>query len=267
MKISYLGPIGTFSYEAAKNNASQNDELIESTTITQAINKLISDEVQEAVVPLENSIQGSVFETIDNLLSNELLYIKKDFALSISHNLLINKNTNVNDITEIISHPQALAQCRKYLNQNFPNAILTETISTATAAKLIVDKVNSACISNLSCKDLYNLELVESNIQENDHNKTRFVVLTKENTLNSNKDKISIYFSTLNKPGELYKILGLFNIFNVNLSKIESRPAKTILGEYVFWIDFENDATNKSIPILLDEIKKRCSSFRILGCY
>ena len=133
MKISYLGPIGTFSYEAAKSYASPNDELIESTTITQAINKLISDEVQAAIVPLENSIQGSVFETIDNLLSNDLLYIKKDFALSISHNLLINKNTNIDNITEIISHPQALAQCRKYLNQKFPNAILTETISTSTA--------------------------------------------------------------------------------------------------------------------------------------
>ncbi len=269
MRISYLGPIGTFSHQAVTNYISDNNsvsyELLPCKTITEAILMLISSDADISIVPIENSIQGSVFETIDTLFENENLTILKDFILEVNQNLL--SNFKKNEIQKIYSHPQGIAQCRNYINKNFSNIDIIETASTASAAEIAKNTLNSACICNLSCAKEYSLNILDENIQDSDKNKTRFIVLSKNNIENKNCTKTSIYFSTLNKPGELYKILGLFNIFNVNLTKIESRPAKTALGEYVFWIDFESSPNNKSIPILLEQIKTMCSYFRILGSY
>lgn len=268
MKISYLGPIGTFSYYACEKYLETKQlqaEKVPFKNITQAIQALISKEVDYCIVPIENSIQGSVFETMDTLLSNQNLYIKDEYILPVEHHLMA--NCSKQNITKIFSHPQALAQCRNYLLENFPNIDIEETSSTAIAAKHIQTIPNVACISNISCSNLYGLDIIDENIQDNKDNQTRFIILSLSKDNKNTFHKTSIYFSTLNKPGELYRILGLFNIFDVNLTKIESRPAKTSLGEYVFWIDFENDSSNKSIPILLEQIEKLCSYFRILGTY
>lgn len=270
MKISYLGPVGTFSYEATKKYIKlkniTNYELYDYKTIAETIFSITNKKADIAIVPIENSIQGSVFETMDTLLENTSIGIKEDLVLNINQNLL--SNYSYNEIRKIYSHPQAIAQCRNYLNSNFPNISIIETSSTALAAKTVSNTPYSACISNITCAEEYSLTILEENIQDTQNNKTRFLVLTlNDNLENKNYAKTSIYFSTLNKPGELYKILGLFNIFNINLTKIESRPAKTSLGEYVFWIDFENNPENKSSPILLEQIKNMCSHFRILGHY
>lgn len=270
MKISYLGPLGTFSYQAVQNYINTNNisdyTLYDFKTITEAIFSIINKISDIAIVPIENSIQGSVFETMDTLLENNNICIKKDFVLNVTQNLL--GNCSYKDIEKIYSHPQAIAQCRNYLNTNFKNIEIVEVSSTALAAKMVSNLPNTACISNISCSKEYNLNVLDQNIQDNNNNKTRFIVLGLKNTsFNKDFSKTSIYFSTLNKPGELYRILGLFNIFDINLTKIESRPAKTSLGEYVFWIDFESSPENKSIPILLEQIKNMCSYFRILGSY
>ena len=268
MKISFLGPIGTFSYSACEKYLQEKNlkaEKVPFKSITQAIQALISKEVNYCIVPIENSIQGSVFETIDTLLSNQNLFIKDEYILPVEHHLMA--NCEKANISKIFSHPQALAQCRNYLIENFPNIDIEETTSTAIAAKYVETHSNFACISNISCSKLYGLNIIDKNIQDNRDNQTRFIVLSLSPENKTIFNKTSIYFSTLNKPGELYRILGLFNIFDVNLTKIESRPAKTSLGEYVFWIDFENDNSNKSIPILLEQIEKLCSYFRILGTY
>lgn len=261
MKIGFLGPKGTFSYEACLQCGKEN-EFIEYKTITETIMGLINNEVSQIVVPIENSIQGGVTETIDTLILNNDVYIKKEIVLKVNHNLMANKKYNFNEIIDIYSHPQALAQCRNYIQKNFKNVNIHPISSTALAAKEVKNKDNCACIANKSCIEEYGLFLLGENIQDNDLNETKFWVLSKN--MNENGEKMSLIFSTKNKPGALYKILGLFNEFDINLTKIESRPAKTVLGAYIFLVDIElNNKINKVIDIL----KEECSYLKILGRY
>lgn len=228
---------------------------------------LINGEVDECIVPLENSIRGTVLETLDSLLEDENLNITHEIVLDIKHCLMANRKYNKEDIKTIYSHNQALGQCKKYIQYNILNCILHEVESTAKGAQLAKEKEYSACIANKDCASIYGLELIEENIQDRNNNQTRFIVLSKENENKDENSKITIIFSTSNNPGALYKILGLFNIFEVNLTKIESRPAQTGLGEYWFWVDFEGNIKEENVNSLLEIVKKQCSFFRILGKY
>lgn len=187
--------------------------------------------------------------------------------MDISHCLLTNKKYKKEEINEIFSHPQAIGQCRKYIKNNFEHCKINEIESTGKGAILVKNLDKSACIANRICAKIYDLEVLEENIQDKNNNQTRFVVLSKYKSDNINNKKISLMFSTENKPGDLYKILGIFNIFEVNLSKIESRPAQTGLGDYWFWVDIEGNIKDEKMNIVLDIIKKKCSYFRILGTY
>lgn len=228
---------------------------------------MTNGEVDECIVPLENSIRGTVLETLDSLLEDEKLSIVHEIVLDIKHCLMANKKYNNEDIKTIYSHTQALGQCKKYIQNNIPNCIIHEVESTAKGAQLAKENDYSACIANKDCASIYELELMDTNIQDRNNNQTRFIVLSKENENKEENSKITIIFSTSNNPGALYKILGLFNIFDVNLTKIESRPAQTGLGEYWFWVDFEGNIKEENVKSLLDIVKKQCSFFRILGMY
>ena len=262
MKIGFLGPRGTFSFDAGVKIAEKDDELIEYKTIKDCIISVEKGNVDRAVVPIENSLQGSVSETIDSLVESNNIYIESEIILKITQNLIANRNYNLEEIKEVYSHPQAIAQCRNYIENNLHNANVVEISSTALAAKEIKNKDYCACIANINCVNEYQLKLIEANIQDNDSNQTKFWVLSK----NQNKigDKMSLIFSTKNKPGALYDVLGLFNKNEINLSKIESRPAKTVLGEYIFLVDLEvNEKMDETIKIL----KTKCSKLKILGRY
>ena len=181
--------------------------------------------------------------------------------------MLSNTKCNKDEIKELYSHPQALGQCKKYIQNNLKNCKINEVESTAKGAEIIKNIESSAYISNKICAEFYGLEIIDENIQDKKNNQTRFFVLSKKVKHKKENKKISLMFSTANSPGALYKILGLFNIFEVNLSKIESRPAQTGLGDYWFWVDLEGNIEDEKVNILLDTIKKRCSYFRILGMY
>ncbi len=228
---------------------------------------LVNDEVDECIVPIENSIRGTVLESLDILVEENELNIIDEVILDIQHCLLSNKKYEKEDIRQIYSHPQALGQCKKYIDNNIKNCDLIEVESTAKGAEIVKNKENSGCIANKICAEYYGLEIIEENIQDRNNNQTRFIVLSKKTSNKKSNSKISLLFSTANSPGALYKILGLFNIFDVNLSKIESRPAQTELGEYWFWVDLEGNMEDEKIKSLLDIIKNRCSFFRILGMY
>lgn len=261
MKLGYLGPKGTFSYEAA-NGYVASEELIEYKTIQDIILGIKNDEIDEGIVPIENSLQGGVTETIDTLVENGGIFIKKEIVLKIKQNLMANKKYNLEDIKEVYSHPQAIAQCRNYISSKLHNASVVQTSSTALAAREIKNKDYFACIANKSCAKEYGLALLEENIQDNDLNQTKFWVLSKNENLEGNK--MSIIFSTQNKSGALYRVLGLFYENDINLTKIESRPAKTVLGEYIFLVDLElNEKIDETINLLINE----CSYIRILGRY
>ena len=270
MKIGYLGPKGTYCYEAYLQYRKEKNgiEGKEYSSITQTIEALLKEEIQKAILPIENSIQGSVYETIDNLLEKEELVITEEMILDINHYVLANKKYQKEEIQQIYSHPQALAQCRKYIQNNFPKAILKEMASTALAAKTVKEIDNSCCIANQVCSDIYQLEIMDAKIQDRNNNQTKFIVLEqKQNIKIIPNGKTTIIFSTGHKPGDLYQVLGIFNQFAVNLVKIESRPAKTKLGEYIFWVDFENQKEEEKIKQLLERIKGNTSYCRILGQY
>lgn len=204
MKIGYLGPKGTFSYEAAKRYGEE-EQLIEYNTISKCIKALEENQIDKAIVPIENSLQGGVTETIDILIETEGIYVNDEIVLNIRHNLIAKENYQKDEIKEIYSHVQAIEQCRKYIEKNLPNAHINYVSSTALAAEMVQNKEKCACIANKSCINEYNLCLLEENIQDNDFNQTKFWVLSK--TKNNTGKKMSIIFSCNHKPGALYQIL------------------------------------------------------------
>ena len=261
MKVGYLGPKGTFSFEVAKDYF-KSAELVEFNTILEVITSLKNEEIDKAVVPIENSIQGGVTETIDAIIENDGIFVNKEIKMKINQNLLANKKYKLNEIKEIYSHPQAIAQCRKYIDQNLKNAKIIKVSSTALAAKEITQKDYCACIANISCLEEYGLQLLGKNIHDNDFNTTKFWVLSKKEINKGNK--MSLIFSTKHKPGALYQVLGIFNKNQINLTKIESRPAKTKLGEYIFLVDLDiNEHINKTIQ----ELNNECNYLKVLGRY
>lgn len=264
MKIGYLGPIGSYSYEASQKYMQKEDELVEYSKITSVIEALEKGKIDKCIVPLENAIHGSVLDTMDSIAQYSDMYIIDELILDINHMLMA--KTKDTSIARIYSHPQALAQCRKFLNENYSNVEQVAVSSTSYAAYLASKESDTACICNFSCKDLYDLELIAENIEDIDGNQTKFIVLSKsKNTRTTNKT--SIIFSTKDEPGALYKILGIFSMAEINLTKIESRPAKTRLGEYLFFVDLEGDEKDEKIAQTLKNIESFCEEFRVLGSY
>ena len=168
MKIGYLGPKGTFSYEACIQYSKNEKKIIEYKTIVDTIIALENEEINEAIVPIENSLQGCVTDSIDTLIEKENVKVKGELLLEIKQNLMANKNYKLEEIKEVYSHPQALAQCKKFLETNMPNAKIIAIESTAMAAKIVSEKQEMvACIGNKSCIEEYNLTLLKERIQDN----------------------------------------------------------------------------------------------------
>lgn len=267
MKISCLGPLGTNCFIAAKEYAKENDEIILCCSIRDAISSVILKAADICVVPLENSIEGSVSETITTILQNNKLNICGEIILCIDHILVSKNNIKLNKIKKLYSHPQAIAQCRNFIEKHMSYAEIIECSSTAEAALIASNEKFSSAISNMETLKEYKLIALRENIQDVKNNQTKFVCLSTNKRKNGWGQKITLVFSTLNKPGELYKILGLFNIFDINLTKIESRAARTVMGEYIFWIDFETMDNKSNVDILLKQIEKKSTYFRIIGSY
>ena len=266
MKVAYLGPQGTFSYEACNIYCKNEKQMIEYRTISETILALQNLEVDEAIVPIENSIQGCVTDAIDTLISNQDIKVKEELLLDIRQNLMTKEKIKLEDIEEVYSHPQALAQCKNFLKTHLPNARIISVESTALAAERVKNsKEKIACICNISCLEKYNLYLTEKDIQDNVYNKTKFWILNREGNKKIKHNKMSMLFSVKDKPGALYNVLKIFNKYNLNLTKIESRPAKTVLGEYIFLIDvsIENAKEEKAIQ----KLKKKGIFVRVLGKY
>ncbi len=274
MKIGYLGPKATFSHEAAteycKKDAEIEKQLVEFKTIQETIIALAEDKIEEAVVPIENSLQGCVTDAIDTLIQNEDIEVQvvSEILLEIKQNLMANVKCDLKDIEVVYSHPQAIAQCSAFIEKYLKNATVVPVESTAGAAKKvsIENSKKIACIGNIACLKEYNLHLIKESIQDNNANKTRFWILGKIQKENSNKKKMSMIFSVKDRPGALYNVLEIFNKYNLNLTKIESRPAKTVLGEYIFWIDVSLD-NDKNENVAIKEIKDKGIYVRILGKY
>ena len=225
-----------------------------------------NDECSFGVVPIENSIEGPVGITLDSLAHKFDLKIYNEIVIPINQNLIVNPGCTMEDIEDVYSHSQAISQCQEFIRENKIQPHYA--VSTARAAKDIIGENSKAAIGNSKIVELYGLEILQSNIQDVDNNETRFVVVSKKDHEKTGNDKTSIIFSIYeDKPGGLYKILGIFEKNNINLTKIESRPSKKGLGKYLFFVDFNGHKDDEVVQSILQEVDDHTYFLKVLGSY
>lgn len=265
-QVGYLGPEGTFSQEAVLNITDNNTINKHYPNILSIFEALEDNQIDEAVVPIENSTEGSVVITLDALTRHNLK-IKGELELPIRQNLLVQKGKTLDDINVICSHQQAIAQCRHYINRL--NKPVHAMPSTANAARYVTELSTAAVIGNEILSEKYNLEIIAHDIQDYSNNVTRFVILDKEDINKpTGNDKTSIIISLKNdNPGSLYEILYEFAKENINLTKIESRPSKQGMGKYLFFIDIVGHRLDPKIKNTLAIVEGKVNMFKILGSY
>ncbi|MDR0199620.1 MAG: prephenate dehydratase [Streptococcaceae bacterium] len=268
MKIATLGPVGSFSYNAA-TQAFPKADIMTKHSIRETIASYERGNEDYALIPIENSLEGSVNQATDALFHNSHASVVAEFILPIQQNLLVAQE-NITPI-QILSHPQALAQTRNFLQANYPEATLEETDSTAQAAEYVANHPEKAiaAIAPLEAAETYHLLVAAANIQDNDDNHTRFWLLGHELPelfpLRIREKKTSLALTLPdNLPGALHKAISAFAWRGIDMTKIESRPLKTVLGQYFFIIDLADDP---KIPYAIEELNALGVTTRLLGDY
>lgn len=267
--LGYLGPSGTFSQQAAIEWSQGNEETREYSTIYSAILAVENGDIDRAIVPIENSIDGSINTTLDTLAFDTDLYITGEYILHISENLMVKKGTKKEDIKIITSHPQPIGQCSRLLSHEFADVKIEFTDSTASAAKRVSESDGTvACIGSPNSAELYGLDILCPDCGDEANNSTRFVIIEKNPAKTvSEHDKTSVVFAVDNKPGSLYSAIELLAGSNINMTKIESRPMKDKLGKYVFFIDIDGNIDDASIYFALDKLRRHTYFYKFLGSY
>lgn len=265
-RILTLGPKGTYSEKAAKQLGDGN-EIVFLKTISDVVEMADKEKDAIGIVPVENSLEGSVNITLDLLRGNRMFVIG-EIIVHVKHCLLMKGNKE--DITMIYSHQQALAQCREYLKKNFPNAQLYETTSTADAANKASMARHIAAIASEEAAAEYGLKIFGKNIQDVNENYTRFIMIGRDIPESTGNDKTSVIVCPMeNRPGALYEILGEFATRKIDLTKIESRPSKTKLGEYIFYLDARGHefSPDSGIRDAIQKIRDSGHQVNVLGSY
>jgi len=269
-KIGYLGPQGTFSEMAMlEYTKGKQMEPVAFTTITDAVLAVHNGLVSEAVVPVENSLEGSVNTTLDLLAHEADLLIKRELVIPIRNCLLSLREQKLVNIEAIYSHPQPIGQCMRFIHNQLPNAAVYFTSSTAEGAQKAAENPKTAAIGTKRAAGLYGLQVVAEGIEDREHNCTRFVVLSKEDQAHtpSEHDKTSLIITVPDKPGSLYAMLGEFARRGVNLQKIESRPSKQVLGEYIFFIDVNGHRFEPCLQEAIRSMQAKSYQVKVLGSY
>ena len=274
VKIAYLGPQGTFTEEALDKYISDiksKDEIekIPYATMQEVIKSVDRGEAAEGIVPIENSLEGSVNITLDFLTFESEAKIIREITIPIRHSLIGKEKMAVSKIKRIISHPHATAQCKNFISSYLKGVEIIAANSTAEAIKMLQETDNSiAAIGTEIAAKLYGLQIIEKDIEDNKDNKTRFIFLGNSIQEKTGKDKTSIVcFLEKDRPGSLFTILKEFADRNINLTRLESRPAKKDLGDYVFLIDIDGHIHDKEIFETLEVLRKTVYLVKILGSY
>ena len=270
IKYAYLGPAGTFTEAALLKIAASDDQLIAYANVTAALDAVRKGEASKALVPIENSVEGVVARTLDELASGEPLVITAETTLPVTFSLMTLENKDPKEIKSIATHPHAESQCRSFIAKNYPNAQVIETASTAAAAKGLSKGDYDAAIGAAIAAKNYQLKIIAKDIGDNTSAVTRFVVVEKpgKSPAATGKDRTSLaVFIAIDHAGALLEILNEFAKHQVNLSFIQSRPTGSQLGHYHFIIDAEGHIDDQPVAAALAGLKEICEDIRFLGSY
>ena len=270
IKYAYLGPTGTFTEAALLKIADKSDQLTAYANVTATLDAIRKGECEKALVPIENSVEGVVARTLDELAIGEPLVITGEITLPVEFSLMALAGTDPKDIQAIATHPHAESQCRTYIAKNYPNATIIETTSTAAAAKGLIKKEYEAAIAASVAAKNYHLSIIASDIGDNKSAVTRFVMVEKPGNIPAptGKDRTSLaVFIAIDHAGALLEILNVFAKNQVNLTFIQSRPTGMELGHYHFIIDAEGHIKDKAVADTLAGLKAICEDIRFLGSY
>lgn len=265
IKIAYLGPEASFTHMAARERFGSSTTFLPLAGIGDVFQEVSQGRAHYGVVPVENSTEGVVAHTLDMLVEADVK-ICAEASLEI-HLYLLSRSGRTEDIQSIVSHPQALAQCRRWLASRFPQTRVDEVASTAQAAKMAAQDSTVAAIASGLAKDFYDLEVVEGNIEDQANNITRFLVIGTQEPRPSGDDKTSIVFSVKDEVGILHRMLEPFAKNRINLTKVESRPLKRKPWEYLFFLDFEGNLKEPRIQRAMKKLERSCVFIKVLGSY
>lgn len=265
LHVVFFGAEATYTHLAAREKFGSTANLQPTASIAEVFQEVSQGRAAFGVVPIENSTEGVVAHTLDQLVESDLQIIAEIFQ-DIHHNLL-SRSGRAEDVQRIISHPQALAQCRDWLARHFPSVPVEEVASTAHAAIQAAGDGALAAISSAMAKEVYNLQAVAVNIEDRSTNITRFVVIGKTSAPPSGDDKTSLVFSVQDKPGVLHRMLQPFARSRINLTKIESRPIKNKPWEYLFFLDLRGHREQKAVKKAIAGLEKNCSFLKVMGSY
>jgi prephenate dehydratase len=270
MRIGYLGPRGTITEEALlKYLRVKEEKTVPYLTVYDVVRAVERREVEKGLVPIENSIEGSVNVTLDLLAFETDLFIEKEIVAPVSHNLLGKKGVKLSKVKRLISNPQAAAQCGRFLREKLPRVEVEPVSSTAEAARRVAESEDEAvAIGTKLAAKIYGLEVIQEKIEDFEDNLTRFVLLGREIPPPTGYDKTSIVcFIHEDRPGSLLEILQEFAYRYINLTKIVSRPTKKTLGDYCFFIDLEGHVEDEVVSQALHCLECKLRKVKVLGSY
>lgn len=264
LTIAYLGPEATFTHQAAIQRFGSSLGYSPQNTINDVFAEVSRKRADYGVVPVENSTEGAVTHTLDMFVDSDLKIVAQ-LVLPVQHCLLCNCPRP--QIKRLYAHPQAAAQCRRWLQANLPRVEVIETSSNARSAELAAKEKNAAAIAGVLASEKYRLSVVEYDIQDNAANATRFLVLGRQSTPPTGNDRTSLMFSVAHRAGALYSALAPFRRYRLNMTKIESRPSKRKAWEYFFFVDCDGHVTDRKIAKALAQLGEHCSFVKVLGSY
>ncbi|PYK57397.1 MAG: prephenate dehydratase [Verrucomicrobia bacterium] len=264
MRIAYLGPEATFTHQAAIRRFGSSLRYGPQKTITDVFAEVSKNRADYGVVPIENSTEGVVTHTLDMFVDSDLKIVSQ-IVLRVQHCLLTNARKT--QIKKLFAHPQALAQCRAWVQNNLPRVEIIETSSNARSAELASTEDDTAAIAGLLAAEKYGLRVVEYDIQDNAANATRFLVLGRQCSPPTGRDRTSLMISLVDKVGALHRALAAFRRHRLNMTKIESRPSKRKAWEYFFFIDCDGHASDHRVAKAIAELEQQCSFVKVLGSY
>lgn len=266
LSVAYLGPAGTYSEKAAREQFGASTALVPAPSIGDVFRKVERGEAHYGIVPIENSTEGMVGPTLDAFVASPLQIVaERDLAI---RHALLSKASSLRQVKKVVSHAQSLGQCRDWLRQNLPGVPTVDVASNALAAQAASRGASTAAIASAENAERYGLRVLADAIQDLPHNVTRFVVLGRpDGTAASDADKVSLLFSVKNRPGMLFKSLKPLSDRGIDLCKIESRPMRGRSWEYLFFLDFRGRLGDKRVADAMAEMTRQCVWLKVLGAY